>query len=491
MGLSTITSLDPGSQSANSEQAGFRKALRLFREASERVPAYKDFLKKAKIRPGSIRSASDFSQIPLTDKINYIGNYSLEQMSWGGTLSRARYVSTSSGSTGTPFFWPRGVEQDAVISAMFRHIYERIFDSKRGRTLFVDSFALGTWIAGLEFYNATKQVADFGSNIVVVTPGIDKAEAINQIKKLSPLFDRVVLGGYPPFAKDIIEHGSISGIDWQSFDLRLFFGGEAISDVWRDKVTALIGKSGSPTGAVNVYGMAEAGVVAHETPVSVLFRKALKDASFSDSGFPESEKVLGMYQYYPTARFFEVAGESSLVITANAGLPLIRYDTRDSGGILTHERVMGACGRQLSHAAKQHKTDLKKWLLPFVYLYGRKDLSISLYALNIYVENVKHALENSKLAPHLSGLFTMGVEHTKNLDQQFAVTVELSRGAEPSATLADTLMHEIVASLRKLNTEYSKLHSVVGERAMPKVTLVRYGEIQTVPGRKHKWIKRG
>ena len=200
--------------------------------------------------------------------------------------------------------------------------------------------------------------------------------------------------------------------------------------------------------------------------------------------------MLGLYQYYPSARFFEVVGESSLVLTANAGLPLIRYDTRDSGGILAHEKVMTACGKQLSDAAKQHGTDLKKWQLPFVYLYGRKDLSISLYALNIYVENVKHALENSKFSSHLSGLFTMGVEHTENLDQQFAVTVELSRSSEPSATLADALMHEIVASLRKLNTEYSKLHSVVGERAMPKITLVRYGEIQTVPGRKHKWVKR-
>lgn len=489
MALSTISSLDPASEATNSDQRGFNRALKLFREASEHIPAYKDFLKRAKIKPASIRSRSDFAQVPLTDKINYIGNYSLEQMSWGGTLNSARYVSTSSGSTGTPFFWPRGLDQDILVGAMFKNIYERIFDVKRGRTLFVDSFALGTWIAGLEFYNATKNVADFGSNIVMVTPGIDKVEAINQIRKLSPLFDRVVLGGYPPFVKDIIEHGTISGIDWQTFDMRLFFGGEAVSDSWRDKVSALIGKQGSPTAIVNVYGMAEAGVVAHETPVSVLLRKFLRDTT-ADSGLPGSDTVLGLYQYYPTARYFEIVGETSLVLTANAGLPLIRYDTRDSGGILTHEHIMNVCGKNLAQAARQHRTDYRNWQLPFVYLFGRKDLSISLYALNIYVENIKHALENSRFSEHLSGLFTMGVEHTENLDQQFAVTIELSRGAEPSATLADSLMHEIVASLRKLNTEYSKLHSVVGERAMPKITLVRYGEIQTVPGRKHKWVKR-
>lgn len=490
MALSPISSLDPASRTANTEQSGFIRALKLFHEASERVPAYKDFLKKAKIRPANVRSRSDFLQVPLTDKVNYIGNYSLEQMSWDGTLAKARYISTSSGSTGTPFFWPRGLDQDEVVGTIFKNIYERIFDSKHGGTLFVDSFALGTWIAGLEFYNATKKVADFGSNVVTVTPGIDKSEAINQIKKLAPLFHKVVLGGYPPFVKDIIEHGTISGIDWQSLDLRLFFAGESVSDSWRDKVTALIGKQGSPSAAVNVYGMAEAGVVAHDTPAAVLLRKALKDVAGADTALPESDKVLGMYQYYPTARFFEVVGNASLVLSANAGLPLIRYDTRDSGGILSHADVMDVCGSQLSLAAKQHHVDLKKWRLPFVYLHGRKDLSISLYALNIYVENVKHALENSKLFSHLSGLFTMGVEHTENLDQQFSVTVELSRGAEPSATLADALMHEIVVSLRKLNTEYAKLHSVVGERALPKITLVRNGEIQTVPGRKHKWVKR-
>jgi phenylacetate-CoA ligase len=473
---------------ASAEKRGFAVALDLFQSAAKRVPAYKDFLKKNRIKAELIRTKEDFDQVPLIDKANYVTQNTLEDMSWDGTLDAARYVSTSSGSTGTPFFWPRGVAQDIAVGSMVRRLYEDIFDSKKGNTLFVDSFALGTWIAGLEFYNASKWAADAGNKIVIVTPGIDKAEAINQIKRLSPSFSRVVLGGYPPFVKDIIEQGSISGIAWKDMDLRLMFAGEAVSEFWRDRVLDLVGKKDDYRASVNIYGMADVGVVAHDTPLSCLIRRHLPEDRAGE--MPAASEVLGMYQYSPTERYFQIVGESSVIITANAGLPLIRYDTRDSGGILARDKTIEKLGSPFLSAVQAHSVDLKKWKLPLIYLHGRKDLSISLYALNIYVENLKHAFERSEYNSLLSGLFTMQVGHTENLDQQFQITIELSRDAEPSETLIDALTKEIIVNLHKLNSEYAKLYAAVGNRAVPKLTLVRYGEIETIPGRKHKWVKR-
>lgn len=488
MALPRINKLDPTSLKSNSEKPAFTRALRIFHEAAERVPAYKNFLQKEGVKHKDIRSKSDFESVPLIDKQNYFTQYSLEEMSWDGTLANAKYVSKSSGSSGLPFFWPRGEEQDVMIGLMTQRIYEDIFDARNGTTLFVNSFSLGSWIAGMEFFNSVRWAAEHGTKITVVTPGIDKAEAVDQIKKLAPFYSRVILAGYPPFVKDILDHGITNGVDWERINLKLFFGGEAVSEIWKDNIFKLAGKSGDEySRSVNIYGMAESGIVAHETPASILLRRNLSKFTNHDMGLLDENQVTGLYQYYPLARYFEVVQGDSLVLTANAGLPLIRCSTRDNGGIIKNDILTTP---ELKKLAIQEGVNLKKWQMPFVYLNGRKDLSISYYALIIYNENLKYAFENSLYAQKLSGLFTMSVTHKENMDQQFNITIELTKGIVPSDDFARSLTLEITKKVSSVNSEYAKLCSAIGDKAMPVVTLVPYGSIETTPGRKHKWVKK-
>lgn len=475
---------------ARSGSKAFKRALELFRSAAARVPAYKDFLQKNHIEADSIQTKEDFAELPLLNKENYITQYSLPDMSWDGSLAADKYISSSSGSTGVPFYWPRGAVQDAVVGGIFKRVYEDMFGTKTGSTLCVDSFALGTWIAGFELFNATSFTADCGSNLVLVTPSIDKQMAIEQIQKLRSSFDRVVIAGYPPFVKDILEEGIQNGVDWKRWDVRLLTGGEAISERWRDYVLAAIGKSGSVVNVINMYGMAEAGIVAHETPLSVLSMRAVCETKDLYETFPHFADICGLYQYDPNARFFEVAGEDSLILTADTGIPLVRYETRDRGGIIEHAEMLKLIGAGLTQRATSHGVDPAAWQSPFIYLFGRKDLSISLYALNIYVENVKQALETSPASSKFSGLFTMEIGHTQTLDQRFDITVELARGEAPSAALGQMLTDHVVHVLCKVNMEYAKLYEMLGARAIPNIKLVPYGEIETVRGRKHKWVKR-
>ncbi len=469
---------------SGSPERGFKRALTLFYEASRRVPAYKDFLRKNKVKAEKILTEEDFTKLPLVDKKNYISQYSLEELSWDGTLNNAQYISTSSGSTGEPFFWPRGFRQDVAVGIFYQQILEKIFGTKNSRTLVVDSFALGAWIAGLEFYNAAKWIAEHGNQITIITPGIEKKEAINQIKKLSPNFDKIILVGYPPFVKDILEEGVVSGIPWKKKDVYLLTAGEAISEKWRKYTLSIIGKENSLTGLINVYGMAESGVVAHETPLSILFRQKFC------SGLPDSEKIVGCYQYYPMMKYFEIDRNKTVVLTSDAGLPLIRYDTRDTGGILNYSDIIKIGELELKKKLAQHEINPNKLALPLIYLYGRKDLSVSLYALQIYVENLKQTLESAPFSPYLSGLFTMGVTHNRRLNQSFEIIIELARNKKPNLSFAKEITNYTVKKLCQLNSEYSKLHKTIGKKAMPHIKLVKYGEINTVPGRKHKWIKR-
>lgn len=475
-----------GSLNTFSQQKAFKRAQHLFQQAAQRVPAYKDFLHKHKIKPEKITTESDFKKLPTPDKANYISQYSLDELSWDGKL-QAKFISTSSGSTGTPFFWPRGYRQDRIAGTFFKGIYETIFHTKKVKTLSVDSFALGTWIAGLEFYNATKYASDRGNLITVITPGIDKFEAIREIKQLSPSFNQIILGGYPPFIKDIVEIGSAEGFDWKKTRTRLLTGGEAISEVWRDRMHSMISKEQDLGSIINVYGMAETGVVAHETPVSVLLRKCIGYVSLP---FPMTPDISGLYQYHPLMRYFEIEGKDSIVLTSDAGFPLIRYNTRDQGGIVDLTTVLEQGGTELTQAAKRHGVDLLQYPQPFIYLHGRKDLSISLYALQIYVEHLKAIFEKAPFSPKLSGLFVMGVELTENLDQRFAISVELSRGKNPNALLKKEIATYVVRELGTINSEYARLCQAIGRKAVPKISLLPYGKLDTVPGRKHKWVRR-
>lgn len=487
MAIPTEEELQP--HKARSEAAGFENALSLFREASERVPAYKDFLAKHSIDPRSVETLQDFAKLPRTDKLNYIGKYSLAEMSWDGTLGQARYISSSSGSTGVPFFWPRGLPQDAAVGEMFRTIFTDLFGAQEKSLLFVNSFALGTWIAGFEFYNATKWAADRGASAVIVTPGIDKVEAINQVKKLAPLFDHIVLAGYPPFVKDILQFGTESGIDWSALNIHLLVAGEAVSVLWKKRILEYIGKADSYSAFVNVYGMAECGVVAHDTPLAQLVREHLPELPDGSVQTHDGLPITGLYQYYPQVRYFEAEAGQALALTANAGLPLVRYDTRDTGGILSRGAVE-SLGPAFRAEVARLGIDTSAWNLPFLYLNGRKDLSISFYALNIFVENIKYILERSTCAEKLSGLFTMSVEHTDDLDQTFIVRVELADHVSEKA-FAGALADEIAEKLQTVNSEYAKLTAELGaERTKPEVVLLTTEEFQTIPGRKHKWVKR-
>lgn len=488
MAVPTFDFLDPHEKKTEEKNRGFENALALFKEASVRVPAYVSFLKDHGIDPNSISTPEEFSSLPRTDKVNYISKYSLEELSWDGKLENARYVSTSSGSTGVPFFWPRGTAQDEVVGQMFKSIFSDVFNLKDESLLFVNSFALGTWIAGFEFYNATKWVGDHGKHTTLVTPGIDKGEAITQIQKLSPLFSKIVIAGYPPFVKDILSFGVESGIDWKKYDINLLVGGEAVSILWKKRIAEFIGKENTYSSFVNIYGMAESGVVAHDTPLSQLVREHLgslpEGMVVTHDGLP----ITGMYQYYPEHRYFEAQPGEALALTVNAGLPLIRYDTRDTGGIV-ERGVVDLLGPTFVEEAKRLNIDLSGWNLPFIYLNGRKDLSISFYALNIFVENIKYILESSPYQDKLSGLFTMSVEHTDALDQQFIVRIELAEH-ETDTSFTQAIAQELCDKLKLVNSEYSKLYAHLGERAMPNVILLSQSEFQTMPGRKHKWIKR-
>ena len=215
-------------------------ALELFHDAARSVPAYAAFLRSAGIDPGSVRAAGDFDRLPLLTKDTYHRRYPLPELCRDGRLDGCDMVAVSSGSSGTPAVWPRSVLDERAVAYRFEQVFRDGFRAADRRTLAVVCFALGSWVGGMYTTAACRHLAAKGYPLTVVTPGNDLAETLRVVGELGPLFDQVVLAGYPPFVKNVVDAGLAQGIDWPAFRVKLVLAGEVFSEEWRD----LVGRAG-------------------------------------------------------------------------------------------------------------------------------------------------------------------------------------------------------------------------------------------------------
>jgi len=477
-------------KSTTSSQAADKAALKLFHDMAARVPAYRHFLSENSVTPASIRTIADFRELPLVDKKNYLTKYPLRELCWDGTLANSRIISVSSGSTGEPFFWPRGAEQDLEGADQHERIYRDIFHADKVSTLVVVCFSMGTWIAGSYTTTSTLGVIDRGLKLNLVTPGIDKEEAVKSIKHLASQYDQIILAGYPPFTKDIIDEGREQGIKWSKLNVKFMWAGEAFSEEWRDFMLQRVGSRDKYSGSLNIYGSADAAMLGHETPVSIALRRLLNRRTALREKLFGTPEVPSIIQYDPSRRFFEVVG-SELVFSARAGIPLVRYNIHDVGGLLTFDEVSAATGGAYEEDLKKHDIDPAEWPMPFLYLKGRKDLTATIYAVNIYPENIKAALIDPKMRGWVTGKFTMATRNKSDMDQYFEINIELAKGIHPEHDYRSIAQTTVLTKLVKLNGEFRKLHTAVGVKAEPQINLLPYGDPDHFAvGVKHRWVKR-
>ena len=474
-------------------ERGERAALALFKQASERVPAYKDFLKKRAINPDSVQSTADFSKLPTLDKANYLRAYPLTDLSWDGKLMEGYHVyASTSGSTGEPFYFPRTrkqTEQYALLAELYLRSQYKIHERT---TLYVNCFAMGAWIGGLFTYQAVERLAERGNYpLHLITPGLARDEALKAIRKLGPAYDQVIIGGYPPYVKDLVDQGIAEGMEWEQYHIQFVFSAEGFSERFRDYLGKAVGQENILRGSLNHYGTVDQGTHGYETPLAAFIRRAaLRDKNIFKQLFGQANKLPTLAQYIPEQFYFE-SENGGLICTADAGLPLIRYDLKDQGGIWQFDDAI----RIVEEAVPGHADMLKNadiddtvFRLPFVYLYERSDFTVVLYGANIYPEHVRHALEGKVCAKFATGKCTISIVESRSREPRLKVNVELKRGLAPSRIYAKLVEKEIIATLLKHNSEYRSNHTHLKRKMIPRIKLWPFGDSKYFSGRgKQKW----
>ncbi len=450
-------------------------ALKLFHDTAKNVPAYKKFLKSHNISPNAIKDISTFkNEVPLVTKENYLKAYPLNELLPGGEIGGAQMISTSSGSTGIPFFWPRNthnIEEAALIHELFLTEY---FDISKKRTLFVNTFAMGMWVAGTTTFESIARIAP-KYRMTMVTPGIDLEQILGIISVLGGNYEQVIIAGYPPFVKDIIDTGKERKIRWEKLNVRFLFAAESFSEEWREYILDAVGTKDHFNGSLNIYGTADALITAHETPLSILVRKlSTQSKNIHKRLFGDDMRIPTLAQWNPTMRYFEELADSKIIFSAASGIPLIRYDIGDTGNILHLSDVaylLGSEGVDLKKEVRRNKIERKMWNLPFVSIYGRDRMTASLYGLKIYPEHIRGALEGKTGNKYSTGRFVMMTKHDKNKNQYLEINTELRSKIPKNKKVTEHLQATILKQLRSVNSEFKRLHEAVGERAIPKIVL--------------------
>jgi len=468
-------------------------AFGVFRRSAGSVFAYKDFLKKEGIDAATINSALDLKKVPPIGKENYLRAYPFERLCRNGSLRERSVVFTStSGSTGAPFYFPREAAVD-LRSSIYHEIFLRnsLIDADRS-TLVLVCFGMGVWIGGIITYQAFKLISERSYRLAILTPGVNKKEIFEALKNIAPNYEQVIICGYPPFVKDIVDEAAAHGVDWKKLSVKIIFAAEAFSEKFREYIAERVGIKNLYRDMMNIYGSADLGTMAEETPVSVLIRRlALGNEALYKKLFKEASRLPTLAQFHPA--FVDFDEENGRIFcTSDNILPLVKYEIGDNGGVMDFdevERIFSESGIDLK--AEVEKAGLADTLaeLPFVYIYERSDLSVKLYGAIVYPEHIKAGLQDKSFSRQITGKFAMSVCFDANQDEYLEINIELAPGENGSELLAVEISTSVLRSLMEKSTEYKNNADVFGGRVRPRIVFWPHGHpTHFQAGAKQKWV---
>ena len=459
-------------------------AVELFQQVAATVPAYRKFLAERAIAPETIQTPDDFSTLPALTKENYLSQHPLPDLCRNGRLEDCDMIAVSSGSTGTPYFWPRFLTDELQIATRFEQIFHDSFQADTRRTLAVICFTLGTWVGGMYTASCCRHLATKGYPLTVITPGNNREEIFRVVQALGPAFDQVVLLGYPPFLKDIIDLGRARGIEWAQYGIKFVMAGEVFSEEWRTLVGERVGSTNPCHDSASLYGTADAGVLGNETSLSLSIRRWLSQNPAAARQLFGESRLPTLVQYDPLSRYFETQ-DGQLLFTGDNGIPLIRYNILDNGGLLSHEAMLAF----LADWGFTPPSTLPTPPLPFVYVFGRSNFTVSYFGANIYPENVTVGLEQPTIKEWVTGKFVLQVKEDNDQNRALAVVVEMPPNVEATSEKQELIAQSILEHLLRLNSEFANY--VPAEYRQILVTLLPAGDPEYFPvGIKHRYTRK-
>jgi len=452
--------------------AGRLRAERAAWRAIHRVPAYRAYLASLPVDPDRLYPAGILQALPETDKHSYIDAYPLAERCVDGRVRfKGVTIDESSGSTGTPYNWIRSAAERRVahrnIAFFARYAYGE------GNLVTLNAFSMGAWATG---FNMSLGLNRHG---LVKSIGPDIGKILSTLQFLGPNFQYLICG-YPPFLKHLLDEGELAGFPWGAYRCSALVGGEGMAEELRDRLLEHFEVVYSGYGATDL----EIGMAA-ESPVSVAIRRiARARPDVRGALFGEDPRLPMVFQYNPLIHYLETNTNGELLCTVSRldlMAPRIRYNVHDVGGLLpfaTARRRLARAGLDISRlgtlpAANGPRGPLR-WSeplpLPFVYVYGRRDATISVMGANIYPEDLESIIYGEpQLARDLQS-FLLTIAQDESETPRPGIALELQPGVEFDVPRLDQVSALIRDGLRRLNLDYREAYGEYPTAMEPVVT---------------------
>ena len=447
-----LASLSP----AYIERESRARARRALLRAVRRVPAYAQFL---------ARHSTPADPVPETTKKNYIQSFPIESRCIDGRIPYTRVaIDESSGSTGTPFNWVRGDAERHHVHLLISYFSNYCFGRRPRITL--NAFSMGAWATGVNMGLAMQ------GNSIVKNTGPDVAKILATLREFGPGLDYLVTG-YPPFLKLLLDTARSEGFALQDYRLDALVGGEGMSEGLRDYLQRNFRNVFSGYGATDLEI-----AIAGETPLSVAIRRlARHDPAVRSALFGEDSRLPMVFQYNALTHHIEVNVQGDLLVTITRGdmlSPRIRYNVGDQGGVARYDHMaQKLAAMDIDLADFVGNADEPRLRLPFVWVHGRRDYTVSMMGANIYPEDLEQCLYADPALAELTRSFCLGLSDAQDGTTRPCFAFEID--AEPTADLQDRFATSITSRLHELNADYRAAFDEYPEAMTPEIQLHRLG----------------
>jgi len=421
------------------------RAWRAYKHACLFVPAFGEFLKTGGTSAPHIKR---YDQIPETDKDNYIKQFSTEARCLGGTIPSANIViDESSGSSGTPYNWVRSLGERRA-SHLFVSHFTRFCFGTPPRLITINAFSMGSWATGLNMGLSLQK------NGIVKNTGPDIEKILDTLEFFGPSYSYLICG-YPPFLKYLIDEAAARKFPFKEYTLLGLVGGEGMSEGLRDYLLMRFEKVYSGYGATDL----EIGI-AGESPISVAIRReARKNIALRQALFGEDSRLPMIFHYNPMMHHIELNRDKELVFTItrmNVLSPRVRYNIHDEGGIMDFGTMVSKCkdsGFDLAKIFGSEYVNMPR--LPFMWIYGRKDSTISVMGANIYPEDIEQCLYAEPALAKITRSFCIGLHEETNKEVRPSFSFEITSGSITDELKAE-FQKKILGRLIALNKDFKE-----------------------------------
>jgi phenylacetate-CoA ligase len=451
---------------------GRLRAERAAWRATTSVPAYADLLATRGIDPSAMAPLGILGRLPETDKASYIDRYRIEERCVGGSFPFAgTTIDESSGSTGHPYDWIRSAAERSVAHRNIGFFARYCFGP--GPLLTLNALSMGAWAAGI---NMSLGMNRHG---LVKSIGPDTGRILTTLRSLGPGY-RYQIAGYPPFLKHLLDVGDAEDFPWPDYDLLATVGGEGMTEELRDYLLDRFVSCYSGYGATDL----EVGIAA-ETPVSIAVRRlARARPDIRTALFGDDPRLPMVFQYNPLLHWIEVTRDRELVFTISRLdllSPRIRYNIHDQGGVMPFKRLEAALrdiGYDLRTLGEREEVwgprGRLPWVevvpLPFLWVNGRRDATISIMGANIYPEDVESQLFRQADIARVLSSFQLRVGSDVSGTPRPAVDLEMTLGATLPPERLGTLAEQLREGLAEVNRDYRQSLSEYPDALLPLMT---------------------